>query len=100
MHYTADVFTFPHNRLFSGNVKDHRKYEKELHSCFGTAIDQWKSQEMKDTPVSCVNIEILHAEYLRQAGNYETDCEVYFSSGGNVIESGTEKNMAHESGFT
>lgn len=30
---------------------------------------------MKDTPVSCVNIEILHAEYLRQAGNYETDCE-------------------------
>ena len=75
MHYTADVFTFPHNRLFSGNVKDHRKYEKELHSCFGTAIDQWKSQEMKDTPFSCVNIEILHAEYLRQAGNYETDCE-------------------------
>ena len=76
MHYTADVFTFRIIDYF-GKCKDHRKYEKELHSCFGTAIDQWKSQEMKDTPVSCVNIEILHAEYLRQAGNYELIVSIF-----------------------
>ncbi|MCR5792025.1 MAG: zinc dependent phospholipase C family protein [Lachnospiraceae bacterium] len=29
-HYIADYFTFPHNDIFEGNIKQHCSYEKEL----------------------------------------------------------------------
>ena len=29
-HYLADYFTFPHNTIYPGNLKDHCYYEKEL----------------------------------------------------------------------
>lgn len=74
--------------------------KKELHSCFGTAIDQWKSSGNERYSDSCVNIEILHAEYLRQAGNYETDCEYILAAVEMLLRAEQKKNMAHESGFT
>ena len=30
VHYIADYFTFPHNEIYPGNLKDHCMYEKEL----------------------------------------------------------------------
>ena len=30
LHYLADYFTFPHNKIYPGNIKDHCYYEKEL----------------------------------------------------------------------
>ncbi len=30
MHYIADYFTFPHNKTFTGGLRDHNQYEKEL----------------------------------------------------------------------
>ena len=30
IHYTADYFTFPHNKHYTGNLKDHCVYEKHL----------------------------------------------------------------------
>lgn len=32
MHYIADIFTFPHNKLFNGSLLEHAKYEKNLHT--------------------------------------------------------------------
>ena len=29
-HYLADYFTFPHNKIYPGNLKDHCVYEEEL----------------------------------------------------------------------
>ncbi len=34
MHYLADSFTFPHTEGFSGDMKEHRRYERDLHACF------------------------------------------------------------------
>ena len=30
IHYIADYFTFPHNKIYTGNIKDHCVYEKKL----------------------------------------------------------------------
>lgn len=30
MHYIADYFTFPHNKTFTGGLREHNQYEKEL----------------------------------------------------------------------
>ncbi|MBQ9806783.1 MAG: zinc dependent phospholipase C family protein [Clostridia bacterium] len=35
MHYVSDSFTYPHTDGFTGDMKEHRKYEKTLHGCFG-----------------------------------------------------------------
>lgn len=34
IHYIADSFTYPHNKTFCGNVRDHIAYEIELHKTF------------------------------------------------------------------
>lgn len=30
LHYIADYFTFPHNKIFTGSFMEHNQYEKEL----------------------------------------------------------------------
>ena len=32
VHYVADSFTYPHNSIFPGNLREHCQYETELHS--------------------------------------------------------------------
>lgn len=34
MHYTADAFTYAHNKYFPTNLKEHRRYEIDLQACF------------------------------------------------------------------
>ncbi|MGN0354705.1 MAG: zinc dependent phospholipase C family protein [Muricoprocola sp.] len=75
MHYTADAFTFPHNNLFHGNLKEHCRYEQELHKWFQNEMERWKNGKREKYIVSGRNIGTLHELYLKQAGNYENDCE-------------------------
>ncbi len=34
MHYLADSFTYVHNAHFEGDMREHRRYERELHTHF------------------------------------------------------------------
>ena len=38
-HYVADYFTYPHNEVFDGNIKDHCIYEKNLKEALKSYID-------------------------------------------------------------
>lgn len=37
-HYLADAFTYPHTPGFQGRVRDHNRYERDLHTVFPAAI--------------------------------------------------------------
>ena len=67
LHYLADSFTFAHNDIFAGSLKEHRLYEKLLHAVF---IEYLQARHME-----CFSAdEICHARYLTQQPSYQTDC--------------------------
>lgn len=74
IHYVADSFTFPHNRKFTGTLGEHCEYEKELHKIISLGLRKHKWAEQREEKTGHFdNIEMLHEEYLEQAGNYDTD---------------------------
>lgn len=75
MHYIADAFTFPHNRMFKGNLRDHWEYEEELHQKFNCLLPKRKIERKFTTSCDFRCIEILHEEYLQNACTYEDDCK-------------------------
>lgn len=74
LHYIADAFTFPHHRIFRGNLREHCRYEKELHKRFLYMLQEPQKQPIQTRGRGLDCIKKLHEEYLRQAGNYENDC--------------------------
>lgn len=56
-HYLADAFTFPHNRAFEGSLKEHCKYEKELHERFINMLHKRVCPDSKIWRVDTVQYE-------------------------------------------
>lgn len=82
MHYIADYFTFPHNKHFEGNFKQHCMYEKELKHRMYEYIDSIKCGEtlcertlLKDISDIKDYIRSYHESYVEQSGNVDIDCE-------------------------
>ena len=82
IHYIADYFTYPHNCIYEGNLKDHCVYEEELKlrlreyvrsgEAFRVRIDAKKFQ----TPEAvCCFIRRAHEEYLQMKHGVKEDCE-------------------------
>ena len=82
IHYIADYFTYPHNQIYEGTLKDHCVYEKELKfqlrayvrsgEAFRNRIDVRKFE----TPEAvCSFIRSAHAEYLERKHGVKEDCE-------------------------
>lgn len=81
LHYLADYFTFPHNEMFDGTMRDHRRYEKLL--CQGLK-HIFHSSEMCYTPHAphpdsaeelMKLIRETHENYSQECHMLETDCE-------------------------
>lgn len=74
IHYLSDAFTYPHNENFSGSIREHRKYEAELHNCFQRYIilKQCVPNEEKLRSV-CEVVELLHRQYLEAEVGKTTD---------------------------
>ena len=65
-HYLADRFTFAHNRIFTGGLLEHQRYEQLLHPVFLEAL-QGRQPER-------ISPEAGHAQYLADRCSYRTDC--------------------------
>ena len=79
-HYLADYFTFPHNKIYPGNLKDHCVYEEELKKRLRNYL---KSPEVNNdrkviaepkTPEALIEfIQKSHEDYLRRKNCIEDD---------------------------
>lgn len=81
IHYTADYFTFPHNRHYEGNLKDHCRYEKNLLIKLKEYLDNYDISSCEDVKIHFDSLEELaefirsrHAEYMSRKRNVEEDC--------------------------
>lgn len=95
-HYLADYFTFPHNKIYPGNLKEHCSYEEKLKKDLrvylksGEAARHHKLELVKgqfankqdrceehfhDADAICNFIKRTHEEYLARKHNVEDDIE-------------------------
>lgn len=85
MHYIADYFTFPHNKHFQGNFKEHCVYEEALKHRMYKFVDDVRNEKYKnDIPVLedvsqiCEFVLNNHRNYINKDGNVDLDCEYTF----------------------
>ena len=81
IHYIADYFTFPHNKVFTGSMKEHITYEFSL---MDTLKSYLKSGEADKFLTSdnvfysvdniCEFIKETHEKYLEVVEKISTDC--------------------------
>ena len=96
-HYLADYFTFPHNKIYPGNLKDHCVYEEELKRKLRSYL---KSPEVKKdkklvvdlkTPEALIEfIQKSHDDYLRRKNCVEDDIHSIVALNHQAVESITE----------
>ena len=80
-HYIADYFTFPHNKVFTGSMREHCSYEKELKFALKSYVNSEAVQnvpERKDrfrtVDEICSFIKEMHSEYLKAIKAVNMDC--------------------------
>lgn len=92
-HYIADYFTFPHNRTYPGNLKDHCSYEEVLKLRLREYLKTVKKTDgllysaVLAVQKRCVTfIKLRHEEYLRQKIDVEEDIRHIVSLNYQVVE--------------
>jgi hypothetical protein len=93
IHYIADYFTFPHNDTYTGNLKDHCFYEKDLKIGLRKYIKS--GQDCIDRPfirtfhslAELIEfIKKVHQEYISRARNVEEDCKFIVNTCRQVVQ--------------
>lgn len=79
-HYVADYFTYPHNKIYQGNLKDHCSYEEQLKRSLKNYIMSRNMEAGEKVQADFSDAEALyeyilerHKQYLGRKINIETD---------------------------
>lgn len=81
-HYIADYFTFPHNSIYPGNLKDHCAYEEDLKHAIREYVKsdeaarvREKNGLFKSSEEIIAFIRRSHEEYLNLIIQIKLDCK-------------------------
>lgn len=79
-HYLADYFTFPHNKIFPGGLKEHCSYEEKLKKDLRSYLQKKQNtkegkagQKFHDTEDLIHFIQKSHNEYIEKKHDVEGD---------------------------
>ena len=80
-HYVADYFTFPHNKVYPGNLKDHCIYEEDLKHAIRSYVNSDEAKRVRETnghfhtTDEIINfIKASHEKYLAAIKAVKLDC--------------------------
>lgn len=80
-HYIADYFTFPHNSIFPGNLKEHCAYEKELKNVLRDYVsnnsishERRINKAFESVDEILEFIRKMHKSYLKAVNGVKADC--------------------------
>ena len=81
-HYIADYFTFPHNKNFTGSLKDHCQYENVLKHQLKEYVQtlEFKRESLKETRFETLEelfvfIHEVHERYLMKLSEVKKDIQ-------------------------
>lgn len=93
IHYVADYFTFPHNRNYTGTLRDHCTYEKRLKQSLKEYIrsgeaarNSEKARRFRSPEAICEFIRRAHEAYMSRRTNVERDCRMIVALCHQVVE--------------
>lgn len=84
-HYLADYFTFPHNKIYPGGLKEHCSYEEKLKKDLRSYIksgevkklavfsEDGPKQQFHNAEALCEYIQKAHDDYLAKKHGVEED---------------------------
>ncbi len=81
-HYLADYFTFPHNTIYPGGLKEHCAYEKKLKRDLRTDLKRRNGEtgyhsagweKLRTAKALCDFVEQEHRDYLGRRHDVEDD---------------------------
>ena len=80
-HYLADYFTFPHNEIYTGSLKDHCSYEEKLKRDLREYLARNKRERVKakesfgNAEALCNFIQAMHDDYIQRKHDVEDDIQ-------------------------
>lgn len=75
LHYLADAFTFAHNSSFTGNLAQHKEYERKLSKFFLKYLDEYGTgTEEKAGEGEGLGWAARREAYLKKVPSERTDC--------------------------
>ena len=75
IHYTADAFTYTHNRCFRDGLRAHRRYEKGLHTYFSLYLSTTPCPDGLHSGTAADTIHSYHSDYMARSAGVHTDAE-------------------------
>ena len=78
-HYLADYFTFPHNEIYEGGLKEHCSYEKKMKYDLRSFVQDAPTRllnEVINFPTAdalCDYIQVMHDNYIGRKHDVEDD---------------------------
>lgn len=78
-HYLADYFTFPHNEVYTGSLKEHCSYEKQLKYDLRSYIHRepaklpGETMHFHNANALCDYIQSAHDRYIERKHDVEDD---------------------------
>ena len=86
MHYICDAFTYPHNPMFSGGIRQHSIYEKRLHTVVLNGGNRFNFNNNLNCSVSDFILN-AHKKYESATASYLTDAKyILFATETVVLE--------------
>lgn len=92
-HYVADYFTFPHNSIFTGSMKEHCIYENDLKKALKQYVHSDAAKNVRETQREyntvdeiCKFIIKMHNEYLIAIKELKVDCLYIVELCHNVVD--------------
>ena len=92
-HYIADYFTFPHNTSFTGSIKEHCNYEKQLKIKLREYVYSVEAQRNRHEKVRFNSHEDLltfihrmHRQYMQEVGAVKADIEYIVDESFQVVD--------------
>lgn len=80
-HYIADYFTYPHNHIFKGSLKEHCVYEADLRDAIKEYVASPEAKKVREKNGTfrtvdeiCAFIQKMHEEYLEAVKVIKEDC--------------------------
>ncbi len=94
-HYLADYFTYPHNNVFTGSMREHISYEINLMKYLRTYLDSGeasatikeKNTNLYSVDNVCNYIRETHEQYLQALKQISIDCKYIVEMVVNVVKS-------------
>ena len=105
IHYIADYFTFPHNKTFTGNLREHNHYEKDLKDRLKICIENGEAAaflqkekviHFKSLQELFSYVQVRHENYLQKARTIAEDIRYILSVCMQVVRGMFELCMAND----